>query len=46
MHPSEFRNLVMDPAHEGTDYIMEHPDMVKMTSNMTELPGGLVVQFG
>jgi len=46
MPPSEFRALVTDSQHEGTDYILEHPSVQNMFANMTELGPGLVVHFG
>jgi hypothetical protein len=30
MPPSQFRQLITDPTHEGKDYIMDHPDMAEM----------------
>ncbi|KAJ6593579.1 hypothetical protein B0H19DRAFT_1091035 [Mycena capillaripes] len=46
MPPSEFRALVSDPQHEGTDYILEHPSVQNMFGNMIELAPGMVMHFG
>lgn len=44
MTPSKFRSLVTDGTlQQGQDYIMDHPDMIRMTSGATELPGGVVM---
>jgi hypothetical protein len=46
MSPSDFKNLVTDPNHEGKDYIMEHPEMQKMFDGVVELGNGMVVHVG
>ncbi|KAF7342038.1 hypothetical protein MVEN_01791100 [Mycena venus] len=46
MPPSEFRALVTDPEHEGTNYILEHPSVQNMFSNMVEIAPGMVMHFG
>ena len=46
MPPSEFKNLVTDPDHEGKDYIMEHPKMQKMFDGVVDLGNGMVMQLG
>jgi len=39
-------SLVTDPNHEGTDYIMEHPEMQKMCEGVIDLGNGMTVHFG
>ncbi|KAK7064704.1 hypothetical protein R3P38DRAFT_2826047 [Favolaschia claudopus] len=46
MTPSEFRNLVADPKHEGKNPILETPDMKEYFGNMMELGPGMVIHFG
>jgi hypothetical protein len=46
MPPSEFRGLVLDPDHEGKEYILDHPDVEKQFYGMVELPGGIVMHYG
>ncbi|KAJ7871363.1 hypothetical protein B0H13DRAFT_1634350 [Mycena leptocephala] len=46
MPPSEFRELVTDPEHEGTDYVLEHPSVQNMFGNMVEIGHGVVMHFG
>lgn len=46
MPPSELRGLVLDPDHEGKDYILDHPDAEKLFSGMVELPGRMMMHFG
>jgi len=43
MPPSQFRQLITDPTHEGKDYIMDHPDMAEM---MRGVEPGIVMHFG
>jgi hypothetical protein len=43
---SEFVSLVTDPDHEGTDYIMEHPEMQQMCEGVVDLGSGMSVHFG
>jgi len=46
-HPyGRFHHLVVDPAHEGKDYIIDHPEMVAMMAGMVGLPGGMVMHVG
>lgn len=43
---SKFVNLVTDPENEGRDFIMEHPEMQKMTEGVVDLGNGMTVHFG
>jgi hypothetical protein len=38
--------MVSDSAHEGKDYILDHPDVEKFFGGAMELPGGIVMHFG
>jgi hypothetical protein len=46
MSPSEFVNLVTDPELQGTDFIMEHPEMREMLDGVVDFGNGMAIHFG
>lgn len=46
MPKSKFIKLVIDPDHEGKDYIMEHPEMEEILEGVVDLGNGSSIHFG
>ncbi|KAK7052028.1 hypothetical protein R3P38DRAFT_3305901 [Favolaschia claudopus] len=46
MPPSECRALILDPEHEGQDYILDHPQIQSFFQNTREVGPGMVMHIG